>query len=403
MRLRIEKLDFQGRGIGYWNHKILFVPQVLPDETVEVDIISEKKTYQIGRLQEVVVPSNLRMKPKCPYYGICGGCDYQHVSYEDSVSFKAQGLTDLFQHHKLWNSPIEVFSSKKPWNYRNKLSLKVEEGRIGFYSLETHQFVEIKECAIARVCINALLHDFSLFSFQNGELILRCNENDEILMNFLTSDEVIVHEELFQRHKIVGILKNHHVVFGKPFFYERKNGVLYQVSCDSFFQVNPEVSKELFLYVRNLCNHSRKLLDLYCGVGTLGEQVQNQDVQVTGIEVVPNAILNAMKNASLNHRTNFSYHLGKVENLLSKIPMDFDTILVDPPRSGLDKKTIDAILRIQAPRIIYVSCNPMTLIRDLKCLFDMYELSCVKGFDMFPYTKHVETIVLLSRKSLDSH
>ena len=167
---------------------------------------------------------------------------------------------------------------------------------------------------------------------------------------------------------------------------------------DSFFQVNPFVSKELFLMVQNECNSARNLLDLYCGVGTIGLQVNIKDVQVTGIEVVQAAILNAIKNATLNHRTNISYHLGKVQDIIAKIPENFDTILVDPPRSGMDELTIATILKIQAEKIIYISCNPNTLIRDLKKLLSDYAITSIQGFDMFPQTKHVECVCVMTRR-----
>ena len=398
MQVKIEKLETHGKGIGYVSNKIIFVPHTLPGEKVEVDMVKDKKNYQVGKCVNVLEASPKRVTPKCPYYGMCGGCDYQHVDYSESVRLKSFLLTELFSHEGLWDETIFVQSSSEPWNYRNKLSMKVQGGRVGFYFSETHQFIEILNCAIANEAINAVLKDFSMFAFQNGDLTIRCNENNEILMDIVTNEEVNVDKNLFLRHKIVGILKNHHVVYGNSFFFERSNGVLYQVSMDSFFQVNPFVSKELFLMVQNECNSARNLLDLYCGVGTIGLQVNIKDVQVTGIEVVQAAILNAIKNATLNHRTNISYHLGKVQDIIAKIPENFDTILVDPPRSGMDELTIATILKIQAEKIIYISCNPNTLIRDLKKLLSDYAITSIQGFDMFPQTKHVECVCVMTRR-----
>ena len=394
-QVEIEKLDSHGRGIGYINDKIIFVPKSIPSEVCEVDIIKSGRTFQEGKLTKILKSSEKRKTPKCPYYDTCGGCDLEHISYEEGILWKQNSLEELFLHAKLWHQKIEIESCENPWNYRNKISLKVQDGKIGFYSSLTHHLVEIGECVISRKSLNKMLQDFSLYSIKNGDIIIRSNENDEILMDIITDEEVKIDQELFTRHKIVGILVNHKCAYGSSFFYERKNGVLYQVSMDSFFQVNPEMSSKLFLYVREILQDSKQVLDLYCGVGTLGLQITKKDTSLTGIEIVPSAILNAIQNAKLNHYENTSFHVGKVEHIMSKIPNQFDTVIVDPPRSGMDQKTKETLLNYHPQKILYVSCNPMTLIRDLKELQEIYEIASIRGFDMFPYTKHVECVVVL--------
>lgn len=397
-KVEIKKLDSQLRGIGYINDKIIFVPKTIPGEVCEVEIRKEKKNYQEGHLLEVLNPSEKRVMPKCPYYSLCGGCDLEHISYEESVVWKKNMLEELFSRNHLWTQDIFIEKTDESWNYRNKISLKVQNKKFGYYVVETHSFVEIMECQIAKKAINEVLKDFSYYAFSNGEIIIRVNENDEILLDIVTEEDISILEDFVNRHKIAGILINHKCVYGKPYFFERKNGVLYQVSMNSFFQVNPYMSERMFLYVRKCLKNACNVLDLYCGVGTLGLQLDKSKVNLTGIEVVSSAILNAISNARLNQFTNSSFHLGKVEKIIDKIDASYDVIIVDPPRAGLGFFTKETILKTSTKQIIYISCNPFTLIRDLKELEHEFQLESVQGFDMFPYTKHVECVCVLNRR-----
>ncbi len=397
-RVKIEKIDLEGKGIGYVNGKIVFVPNALLGEIYDVLIVKEKKNYQIGKIQKIVSSHSNRLKPFCPYFFSCGGCDFAHLAYEDTISLKKNMLEELMRLNHLYVKEIPIISSKEPFFYRNKVSLKVLDGKLGFYEGRSHSFVEIQECKIAKQAINEILRDFEFFSFWNGELILRVNQNNEILMQLITKEKVNISDILFEKHKIVGIFLNDKCIYGVPYFFERKNGVLYQVSMNSFFQVNDFISESLFWTIRELSKNAKHVLDLYCGVGSLGLQLAKQGSIVTGIELVPAAVLNAVKNAKLNHFRNCFFHCGKVEQLILKIPLEFDTILVDPPRSGLDAVTRKTILDILPNSLIYVSCNPYTLIRDLKEFYDFYDIKTVKGFDMFPFTRHIETLCLLIKK-----
>jgi len=397
MQIKIEKLDHQFRGIGYCNGKVVFVPRVIPEEVCEIEIVKDKKKFMEGQVLEIIHPSAKRKSFRCPYYSHCGGCDLQHISYDESVLWKENMLCELLEKNDLWYEKICVVPSKEHYAYRNKVTLKVEQGKLGFYSPLTHELVEISNCMISSAAINRVIKDFSMYAFQNGELMIRSNENEEILMDIVTTDEVKIDASFANRHKLVGIMVNHRCVYGKSYFFERKNGVLYQVSFDSFFQVNPYISTELFLYIKKCLKNSFSILDLYCGVGTLGFQVYQSGACLTGIEVVPNAILNAIKNAKLNHIT-AQFHLGKVENIIFHLSREVDAVIVDPPRAGLDSNTKNVLFKLLPKTILYVSCNPQTLIRDLKDFQNHYRLLSVQGFDMFPFTKHVECVVLLSLK-----
>ncbi len=391
----IEKMDSMGRGIGYLDGKIIFIPKTTVGDICEISIVKEKKNCMEGKLLRIVTPGKLRVVPKCPYFSLCGGCDLQHITYEESILWKKNMLEDLFQRSHLWNQEIEIEQSSC-YFYRNKISLKVVSGKIGFFSYDSHQLVEISKCMISHPIINEVLKDFSLYSFLNGEIVIRVNYNDEVLMNFITKEVIHIQESFFSRHKVVGICINGKCIYGNSYFFERVNGVLYQVSFDSFFQVNSFISKKLFLEVRSLLQDKKNILDLYCGVGTLGLQIPN--ASITGIEVVQNAILNAIKNASLNHRENCFYHLGDVSSIVSKLPSLCDAVIVDPPRSGITKNTIHFLMSMKVSTIVYISCNPSTLVRDLKNFISDYNISLLKAFDMFPYTKHVECVCVLNRR-----
>jgi len=397
-QVKIERMDDNGRGIGTVNGKIVFVAKAIPGEIVEIEILKEKSKYLEGKIVKVLQSSPKRVTPKCPYYELCGGCDLEHLSYEDGLEIKQNMLENLFRKNGLGDRKIPIERMEQPWNYRNKISLKVVDGQIGFFQSETHQLVPISWCAISRSSTNRVLQDFSSFFFHNGEIVIRTNDNDEILMDIITQEKVSILKEFPEHHKIAGILVNHHCVYGKPYFFERRAGVLYQVSMNSFFQVNSFMSEKLFEMVRNALKGARNVLDLYCGVGTLGLLLAKDGVSITGIEVVPSAVLNAIKNAKLNHVLDCSYHLGKVEDILKQIPKTFDAVILDPPRSGLDQKTRETVLQLAPASIIYISCNPMTLVRDLKELVLYYDIEVVNSFDMFAYTKHVETVCCLSRK-----
>lgn len=396
-QVKIEKLDNLGRGIGYYQGKIVFVPKTIVSELVDVKIVKETKKVQEAVLKAVLIPSEKRVKSKCPYYDNCEGCAFLHISYDESVSWKSQILSELFQRNDLWQDEISVISSSNPWYYRNKVSLKVLDGKLTYTSFDGKKNIFISECKIVSKAINAVLADFSLFSFSNGELVIRANENDEILMDIITEDRVQISKEFTLRHKIAGILINHKCVYGSSSFFERKNGVLYQVSMRAFFQVNPYMSSRLFSYIRDILVDAKSVLDLYCGVGTLGLQLA-KDKKITGIEVVKEAVLNAVLNARLNHFTNCSFYLGKVEDVISHLVDTYEVFLVDPPRSGLDDKTKKVILEYLPEMVVYVSCNPLTLVRDLKYLKEKYLIKSILGFDMFPFTKHVECVCVLNRQ-----
>ena len=398
MKIDIEKLDDLGRGIGYIDGKITFVPNTVPGDIVNINIIKEHKKYNEATIDNFIKYSEDRVKPPCPYFTKCGGCTLQNLSYENTINYKLNKVKNIFNKNRIDITP-EIISNPNPYNYRNKISLKVVDTKIGFYLNNTHNIIEIDQCLIANPAINECINYIKNFNIINGNVIIRCNQNAEILIIIESQDNLTIDIELLKKKiKLVGIIINNKTFYGKNYLFERINNTLFKISYDSFFQVNPYIASELFQLISDNIKQYDKVLDLYCGVGTLSLNAASKALSVTGIEIVPNAILNALFNASLNDLSNVHFVLNDVSDAIAKIKLDFNKVIVDPPRAGLTKETIDILLKINPTSIIYVSCDPQTLVRDYKLLSDTYEIEKSYILDMFSYTYHVETVLILKKR-----
>lgn len=398
MKIDIEKLDDFGRGIGYIDGKITFVPNTVPGDIVNINIIKEHKKYNEATIDNFIKYSEDRIKPPCPYFTKCGGCTLQNLSYENTINYKLNKIKNIFTKNRIDITP-KIISNPNPYNYRNKISLKVVDTKIGFYLNNTHNIIEIDECLIANPAINECINYIKNFNIINGNVIIRCNQNEEILIIIESQDNLTIDIELLKKKiKLVGIIINNKTFYGKNYLFERINNTLFKISYDSFFQVNPYIASELFQLISDNIKQYDKVLDLYCGVGTLSLNAASKALSVTGIEIVPNAILNALFNASLNDLSNVHFVLNDVSDAIAKIKLDFNKVIVDPPRAGLTKETIDILLKINPTSIIYVSCDPQTLVRDYKLLSDTYEIEKSYILDMFSYTYHVETVLILKKR-----
>lgn len=398
MEFHVEKTDYLGRGIAKQDGKVCFINKAFANEVVECNKIKENKHFDLWEVTDVKKKSPIRIPSFCPYSKECGGCSFDVCSYLDGLKLKEEGIKDLAERKRISLPDFKIVPSPNPLGYRNKISLKVVERELGFFKENTHEFVPVKTCPLAQKSIQNVMNDFNLFPFQNGTVTIRSNENDELLLILDTNENVNFSKTLVQNHKIAGIIQNGKCLYNDSFLYERREGILYKVSYDAFFQVNPYVSEILTKELMNFISPSDIILDLYCGVGYLTLKMARKSKSVTGIEVVPNAIYNAYKNKELNHMENVSFHLGKVENIIDKLPQKFTKVVLDPPRTGLDKKTLQFLFKEEIPEIIYISCNPITMMRDLEQLTQKYDIIFSRGYDMFSYTKHVECCSLLSLK-----
>ena len=395
----IEKLDNQGRGICYLNNKITFVENALPTEIVKINITKESKKFNEAKVTEYIKKSLSRVESPCPYSNICGGCELLNLSYEDTCKYKKEKLEGILSKYANIKTNIEIIKSKNSLNYRNKITLKVEKGKYGYYESKSHKLIEIKECLLTEPAISNFIKDIKKLNIKNGEVTIRSNYNSELLIWIKTKDKVNSDiPYLKSKHKIAGIILNDQTIDGDSSFIEIINHQLFTVSYDSFFQVNRDICSKLFNLVNKYIEEDETILDLYCGVGTLGINATKKAKKAFGIEIVKNAVLNAITNSKINKRDNIYYMLGDVSVCLPKIKDKIDTIIVDPPRAGLDKVTKQTIIEFSPNKIIYVSCDPMTLARDLKELSSYYNIIEIKGLDMFPHTQHCESITILERR-----
>ena len=401
MEVKIEKMDDLGRGITYILGKVTFVPYTITGDIVDITVTKNKKKYNEAKVNKFIAASPNRITPICPYFTKCGGCTLQSMSYENTITYKKEKVENIFNKNKIATS-FEVVENPTPYHYRNKITLKIVEGTIGFYTDKTHQIVGITSCAISNDAINEALFLVPNFHIKNGTISIRCNQNSEILFTIDTNDTLNIDiEAIKEKIKLVGIVLNNKPYYGEDYLFERINHMLFKISYDSFFQVNPNVASKMFQIVGDNITHNDKVLDLYCGVGTFSLTAAKKAHEVVGIEIVPNAILNAIYNASLNDLTNVHFVLNDVSTAILQMPLDFTKVIVDPPRSGLDKNTIDNILKINPKTIIYISCDPQTLVRDCKLLESKYTVEKVYVLDMFSYTYHVECCALLGLKETE--
>lgn len=399
MQVKIERFDDLGRGISYINNKVTFIDKVVPEDIVEIELTKEKKKYNEAKLIKIIKPSPLRIDAKCPYFSKCGGCQFQNITYENTIKYKKEKIVNIFSKHKISIFP-EVITNISSYNYRNKITLKVNNYKIGFYINKTHNLVEINKCLLANPAINASIPLIKEFNICNGEVTIRCNQNAEILIVINSQDNLNIDTNyLKSKIKLVGIVVNNKTYYGENSLFERMNNLLFKISYDSFFQVNPFIASQLFQIIGDNIDSSDKVLDLYCGVGTLSLMAAKKAQKVLGIEVVPNAIINALFNARVNDLNNTQFVINDASTAISKIKPDFNKIIVDPPRSGLTKNIIDVLLKIKPDAIIYVSCDPQTLVRDFTLLSSIYEIKKSYILDMFSYTYHIETILILTKKS----
>lgn len=392
VKVKIERLNDQLEGIGYVDGKIIFIPKTSVGDEVDVDITFESKSFLRGK-----VISNFK-NVDCPYFYNCGGCDLRFMPYDKTIELKKSNLEYLLNKNKIEFKDINIYKNELIKNYRNKISLKVVDGKIGFYEDKSNLITKIDSCLIAKEEINKFINVINSFKINNGFITIRCNYNDELLIIIETKDNIdFDFSSLKETFKIAGVILNNKVVLNDNFFFDKINNYLFKVSYDSFFQVNNYCAGKIFDIITDNINSSDKVLDLYSGVGTLSICAAKKALSVTGVEVVKNAVLNALVNKDINKTNNVEFILGDVPKVITKINQEFNTFIFDPPRAGLDKFTIDFTLDKKPEKIIYVSCNPITLVRDLSLLKELYKVNSVNLIDMFSYTHHYETVVVLEK------
>lgn len=397
--LEIEKLDHQGRGISKINGKVIFIPNAYIGETVEVEVIKDTKKYMEGKVIKYIKISSDRIKYNCPYYHECGGCNIAHINYKKQLEFKKNTVIDIFKRYANLDINPNICESEDKLHYRNKVVLHVENNKKGFYKDETNELVPINNCLLLNKKLNDVIKtlDKKVDISKLKEILLRTN-GEEVLVKF-TSDNELLNSNIVLKDKenkegedATKCIKENAIIFNLGKYK-------YAVTSDSFFQVNTKQTIKLYDKVRE-CIGKEKIetaLDLYCGTGTIGIYISDLCNRVIGVEVNKSSVTCANYNKLLNKIDNIEFIEGDVSTVINN-KMNLDLIVVDPPRSGLDNKTISIIKQIKPKKLIYVSCNPMTLARDIQKLSEEYKINDIELFDMFPNTYHVESICLLDLK-----
>jgi 23S rRNA (uracil1939-C5)-methyltransferase len=394
---KITSLNNQGLGICYVHNKITFVYNTLIGDEVDIEIIRTTSKYNIAKVKEYYKRSDSYKASFCKYSSTCGGCNFLNMSYEDTLVYKREKVEHVLKKFANIDEYVAIVSSDNRYNYRNKITLQVQNKEIGYYTYNTNEIVAIDNCLIAKDSINKIIPILKEFNVNNGKIIVRCNYIDELLIHIITDDRVKIPTNL--PSNIKGIVVNSKTLYGDNFLIDKIGDKFFKLSYDSFFQVNNYVSSIIFDLIDKHILKDENILDLYCGVGTLGLSTYIKDKKLYGIEIVENAINNAIYNAKHNSVVNYDYKCGKVEDQINRyINENIGVVIVDPPRKGLDKKALNSILAINPKQVIYASCDPITLARDLNTLKDRYKIEYICALDMFPNTYHVETFVVLERK-----
>ena len=456
----IEDIGVNGEGIGKVDGYTLFIKDAVIGDRVEAKVMKAKKNYGYARLMKILEPSEARVQPRCAFARKCGGCQIQEMSYEQQLAFKEKKVRGNleriggFAPELLDRVTDPAVGMDEPFGYRNKAQFPFGTDRegnpvTGFYAGRTHDIIANTDCALG-VPVNreileiilAFMKEYRIPSYdeRTGQGLLRHVlirygfTTKEIMVCFVVNGSSIPHvDELIRRlcgiegmtsitlspntrqtNVIMG--DSYQILWGQGYITDYIGNVRYQISPLSFYQVNPVQTEKLYSLALEYADlkGGETVWDLYCGIGTISLFLAQKAGQVYGVEIVPQAIEDARRNAGINGIENAEFFVGKAEEVLPEYYEKYarehvgesaraDVIVVDPPRKGCDEALLETIVKMQPERVVYVSCDSATLARDLKVLCGAgYELEKVRPVDMFPMTVHVETVVLLSHKSPDS-
>ncbi len=405
IRLQLTGMAHGGEALGRHEGKVIFVPYALPGEEVLVEIVQDKDRYARARLLEVVRPSPDRLEPRCPHFGTCGGCQWQHVAYEAQLRFKEQVLRDQLERiGGVSKPPLKPsLGAHDPWFYRNHVQSHLnEEGRLGFFAFRGREVVPIEVCYIMHPLIEEVFRALDLAFPQLKRLSIKVGtrtgqkllilEMEEDLIPALEVDEPLSCVEFLNDGTLLTLVGDSHIV-------EEVGGRCFRISAASFFQANTEQLERLIEVVRGYLapQGHEVLLDAYCGVGTFGLSLAREVGQVIGVEESDSALADARFNAQEGENVEFIG--GRVEDALPDL-VRVDLAILDPPRQGCGREAITQLVRLAPARIIYVSCHPAALARDVKRLREGgYHLVEAQPVDMFPQTYHIEAVALLERST----
>lgn len=399
LEVNIEKLDHYARGIARLDGKTIFVENSLPGETVIAKIVNEKKKFDEAITGKILNEAVERVNPVCPYYNECGGCNTMHFNYDKQLEFKENKVKEVLKKFCDFDNIKSIIKSNQ-FNYRNKVTLQVKE-TIGYYKKKSYDIVSIDNCFIADERINNIIKLVKTIDLSGiKQIVIRVTTNESMIV-FYCIDNIKIDISNFNAVDTIVVISNkQEILKGKGYIEEEINNIKYVISPTSFFQVNTLGMINLYNKVLEYADlkGNENLLDLYCGTGTIGIYLSKYCGKVFGIEINKDAIKDALLNKKINNLDNIDFQAGDVKDILNKNKFKPDIIVVDPPRAGLDKKVIDEIISLNPKKLVYVSCDVVTLARDLNLLKEKFNIIECTPVDMFPNTYHVESVVLLELK-----
>ncbi|MFS0674509.1 23S rRNA (uracil(1939)-C(5))-methyltransferase RlmD [Ornithinibacillus sp. 179-J 7C1 HS] len=443
--IRFEDLTHEGNGVGKIDGYPLFVPYGLPGEEATVKVVKVNKNFGFGKLLEVNNPSPERVEPPCDVFYKCGGCQVQHMSYNLQLSMKQQQVKNVLRKiARLEHVPVHpTIGMEDPWRYRNKVAIPVGEkdGELitGFYQMRSHQIIEDMDTCVVQEDLNdrmveavrRIANRVGIESYDEKShtgvlrhiMVRTGQETKETMIVLITRTKELPHAKEFIREltetypNVKSIIHNINsartnvilgdktkVLWGQEYIYDSIGPIRFAISAKSFYQVNPTQTKRLYEKALEYAAISEEdtVIDAYCGIGTISLFLAQKAKKVYGVEIVPEAIDDARVNAKLNGMTNTEFEVGTAEEVMPKWKEEGlkpDVIVVDPPRKGCDEGLLNAMIEMGPKRIVYVSCNPSTLARDLRILEDGgYETKEVQPVDMFPQSMHIESVAWLEKK-----
>lgn len=382
-----------GDGVGRIENKPIYIKNAVSKDKLEVEITRVNKKYLQGEIVKIVKESEDRVKPLCPYFPKCGGCTFWNVNINKENEIKENYIKRLFP-----NVKVNTIIANNEINYRNKVTFHIHNGKLGYYQKNSNNLVIIEECLILNKEINKIKKYLETLDLTKvTEIMIRYSNNyDELLINF--KGQLKDYNNLKKIKNIKSIYINNDLVYGNPTIKEKINNLEFLIGPNSFFQINTNMIANLYNSIKNFITPSSSLLDLYCGTGTIGIYLNEYFEHILGIDIVKENIENAFLNKEINKIDNISFQhkdASSIENTY------FDVVIVDPPRAGLGEKTKEHLLNINSKIIIYVSCNPNTLKKDIEKLKEKYQLVEITPVNMFPKTEHIECVSVLHRKKLE--
>ena len=382
----IDSVDINGNGVTRINNIVTFIPNALSNERLKIKITEVNERYSIAEIINIIESNNKRYNITCPYYNLCGGCNFLHTSYEEEMNIKLNNLEKLFNHK------INHIENKNISNYRNKVTLHVLKGKIGYFNNKTHDLCEIDQCNLLDHKINLKINEIKKYNLTNIEEIMIRSINNQIMIHIKTNNE----NNDIKNIECDSLYINDKHIKGKEYLIDEINNLKFSIYPNSFYQINKEGMTNIYNKTLDYAGKGNNLIDLYCGTGTIGLWLKNNFNNILGIEINESSIKNANINKELNNVKNITFKLGDA-SIINKHINNIDTILVDPPRAGLSKSVINTLNNSKSNKIVYISCNPKTLKRDIDKLTN-YKLKDISACSMFPRTKHIECVCLLTKK-----